>query len=288
MHVTCIGRDGPLLAKPFFEVEETDDFGAIASQVASVFNSYRVGSPLELTLGHLCLQESIEYANIFVYDPTDNKGVDLGMLCTVAFVLWAPNKWKTFCGFSEERKRWREVFDEVVQEAAKRGRADITRERMFQPGQRGSPHAKRIEALGSCSIFDAIAGPDKLAEKSGGQRVLRIQILPDELEAIFPRETLEECRTCAEGECSDGNGSYHLRDLCALKHRLARRKAARTSPLALFKDLKEKLEAQFVEEFPNESIPFEDPDESAEAIERYVKQLTDDILRLRQQAAAQL
>lgn len=139
------------------------------------------------------MQEGIEHTDIIAYESTDSKGVDLSMLCTVVFLLWAPLKWKTFC---VERKEWRTLFDEVAQEATKRGRADITRERMFQAGQRGSHLGKRIEALGSCSVYDAIANPDKRAEQSGGQRVLRMQIVPDELEAIFPKETLEKYRTC--------------------------------------------------------------------------------------------
>jgi hypothetical protein len=206
------------------------------------------------------------------------------MLCLVAFLLSSPpDKWRRYI---KEREKWQETFSSVVEEVGQRGRPDIKLERMFQSAQRGSNVSQRIGALGSCTVHDAAAGPNKRAEKGGGRRVTCIQIVGDSLAAILPKETLDKYRTCEDGECDDDDSAQHLRDLCALKHRLARRKALRENPLAFFNGLKDELKAQHAAEFGGENLPAggEPASQDARVQEKYVKALAEQVLKLRKHA----
>jgi hypothetical protein len=229
-------------------------------------------------------QDGTERPDIFEYEAEDDKGSDFSMLCIVAYLLRAHTvKWKYFLKGKEEVEH---SFDSVVKEIEERGRPNIKLERMFQSASRGSNISQRITALGSCTAYDAAAGPDKRAEGGGGSRVTCIQLVGDSLPAILPQETLDKYRTCEDGECNDDDSEQHLRNLCALKHRLARRKALRESPLAFFTGLKDKLKAQHAAEFEAADLPArgEGASQDARVQEKCVKALTEQVLKLRKHA----
>jgi hypothetical protein len=206
------------------------------------------------------------------------------MLCLVAYLLSWPDKWTRFI---KEREKWQVTFHSVVKDVGQRGRLDIKLEWMFQSAQRGSNISQHIGALGyRHTAYDAAAGPDKRADKGGGSRVTCIRIVGNSLPAILPQETLDKYRFCEDGECNDDDDAQHLRDLCALKHRLACRKALREGPLAFFTGLKDELKAQHAAEFGEVDLLArgEQASQDARVQEKYVKALSEQMLKLRKHA----